>query len=96
MTTAPEPARAPIFRVAPPTGSGWVHATVARRTYRRRLGWAEYDLALLADNRIRILRQGWRFIGTRPSPPLCQVIADGWIPRPGRLPAEAASSSPGG
>ena len=96
MTTAPEPERAPIFRVAPPTGPGWVHATVTRRTYRRRLGWAEYDLALLAEDRIHILRHGWRFIGTRPSPPLCEVIADGWIPRPRGPLAEDASSSPAG
>jgi hypothetical protein len=60
---------------------------------RRRLGWAEYDLALLAEDRIFILRHGWRFIGTRRSAPLCQVIAEGWIPRPGRPPADDASPS---
>jgi hypothetical protein len=91
MTSAPEPARTPLLRAAPPTGPGWVHATIAQRTYRHRLGWAQYDLALLAEDHIYILRRGWKFIGARPQEPLCQLVAEGWIPRPHGLPSRAAS-----
>jgi len=93
MICAPEPARTPILRAAPPTGPGWVHATIAQRTYRHRLGWAQYDLALLAEDRIYLLREGWKFAGARRHAPLCQVAAEGWIPRRNGLPSGAVSRS---
>jgi hypothetical protein len=47
----------------------------------------QYDIALLAEDRIHILREGWKFVGPRPHPPLCEVVAEGWIPRPNGLPS---------
>jgi hypothetical protein len=58
---------------------------VARRTYRRRLGFAQGDLALSAEGSILILHSGWRFVGFGPLPPLVEVIEEGWIPRSARL-----------
>jgi hypothetical protein len=81
----------PILRAAPPTGPGWVHATIALRTYRRRLAWAEQDLALHAEDRIYVLDHGWRFIGTRRTPPLYEVVAEGWLPRPRGLPSHGGT-----
>jgi hypothetical protein len=91
MACAPEPARTLLPRAAAPTGPGWVHATIAQRTYRHRLGWARYDVALLAEDRIYILREGWKFVGARPHAPLYEAVAEGWIPRPNGLPSRAAS-----
>ena len=71
-----------IFHAAP-QGPGWVHATAAVRTYRRRLGFVEYDLAVSAEGRVVTLDDGWRFVGAR-RPPLVTVVETGWIPRPGR------------
>jgi hypothetical protein len=79
------PRDAPVLRPAALGGPGWVHATVARRTYRRRLGFAQGDLALSAEGSILILRSGWRFVGFGSPPPLVEVIEEGWIPRPARL-----------
>jgi hypothetical protein len=62
-----------------------VHATVARRTYRRRLGFARYDLALSAEDSVLVLASGWRFAGFGRPPPLVEVIEQGWLPRPGPL-----------
>jgi hypothetical protein len=58
---------------------------VARRTYRRRLGFAQSDLALSAEARILVLHSRWRFVGFGPVPPLVEVIEEGWIPRPAPL-----------
>lgn len=79
------PRDAPVLRAAAPGGPGWVHATLARRTYRRRLGFAQGDLALTAEGGILILYSGWRFVGFGPLPPLVEVIEEGWMPRPARL-----------
>jgi len=70
---------APVLRAAAPGGPGWVHVTVARRTYRRRLGFAQGDLALSAEGSILILHSGWRFVGFGARPPLVDVIGEGWI-----------------
>jgi hypothetical protein len=51
-----------------------------------------YDRALLAEDRIHILREGWKFVGARPHAQLCEVVAEGWIPRPNGFPSRAASS----
>jgi hypothetical protein len=69
-----------------PLGPGWVFATVARRTYRQRFGWAEQDLALSAEGHVLVLVAGWWFVGWRGQLPLVDVVAEGWSPRPGRLP----------
>ena len=79
------PRDVPVLRPAALGGPGWVHATVARRTYRRRLGFAQGDLALSAEGSILILHSGWRFVGFGRLRPLVEVIEDGWIPRPARL-----------
>jgi hypothetical protein len=79
------PPDAPILRAAASGGPGWVHATVARRTYRRRLVFAQGDLALGAERSILVLHRGWRFVGFGSLPPLVEVIEEGWIPRPARL-----------
>jgi hypothetical protein len=76
------PRDAPLLRAATPGGPGWVHATVARRTYGCRLGFAQGDLALSAEGNILVLRSGWRFVCFGPLPPLVEVIEEGWIPRP--------------
>jgi hypothetical protein len=83
--TRRRPPHAPVLRAAAPDGPGWVRATVARRTYRRRLGFAQGDLALSAEGSVLVLRSGWRFVGFGPSPPLVEVIEEGWIPRPAPL-----------
>jgi hypothetical protein len=57
---------------------------VARRTYRRRLGFAQQDFAISAEGDVIVLRSGWRFIGRRPAP-LCEIVGEGWIPRPAQL-----------
>jgi len=105
-------AATPARRAGPARGSsrraGLVHATLARRTYRRRLGFAQGDLALSAEGSILILRSGWRFVGFGSPPPLIELIEEGWIPRPVRLhrpatpaedkrpgPVQGASSRPG-
>jgi hypothetical protein len=62
-----------------------VYATVARRTYRPRLGFARYDLALSAEDSVMLLTSGWRFVGLRRSPPLVEVLEEGWVPRPAQL-----------
>lgn len=83
--TRRRPPHAPALRVAAPDGPGWVRATVARRTYRRRLGFAQGDLALSAEGSIVVLCSGWRFVGFGPPLPLVEVIEEGWIPRPATL-----------
>lgn len=85
------PRGAPVLLAAAPGGRGWIHTTVARRTYRRRLGFAHGDLALSAEGSILVVHSGWRFVGFGPLPPLVEVIEQGWIPRPARLhgPADA-------
>ncbi len=72
---------AAILRAAAPAGLGWVRATVARRTYRRRLGFAKYELALSAEDAVLVLHSGRRFIGFR-RVPLVEVLEEGWVPRP--------------
>jgi hypothetical protein len=47
----------PIFH-ASPQGPGWVYATAAVRTYRRRLGFVEYDLVVSAEGRAVTLDEG--------------------------------------
>jgi hypothetical protein len=76
-------------------GPAWVFATVARRTYRRRYGWAEQDLALSAEGRVLVLVAGWRFVGWRGQLPLVDVVAEGSIPRPGRRPPVSTRATPG-
>jgi len=75
----------PILRPTALTGPGWVRATVARRTYRRRLGFVEYDPALAAEGSVLVLDSGWRFIGLRRLPPLVAVVDEGWLRRPAEL-----------
>jgi hypothetical protein len=84
-TTRRLPPDAPVLRATAQGGPGWVHATMARRTYRRRHGFAQGDLALSAEGSILVLLSGWRFVGFGPPPPLVEVIEEGWIPRPARL-----------
>jgi hypothetical protein len=83
--TTRRPSDAPVLRRAGAGGPGWVHATVARRTYRRRLGFAQSDLALSAEGSILVVHSGWRFVGFGSPPPLVEMIEEGWIPRPARL-----------
>lgn len=75
------PPRHRFLAPAPPTGPGWTHAVVARRTYRRRLGFATYDLAIQREGVVCVLRRGWRWVG-RKDPPLVEVLDEGWAPRP--------------
>lgn len=83
--TRPRQADAPILLAAAPAGSGWVQATVARRTYGRRLCFARYDLALSAEGSVLLLASGWRFVGLGRRAPLVEVIEEGWLPRPAAL-----------
>ena len=73
----------PILRSAP-VGPGWVYTTIALRVYRQRLGFANYDLALSAENKVLVVRSGWRFVGLRRLP-MVTVIEEGWMPRPAQL-----------
>jgi len=66
-------------------GDSWVLARVARRTYRRRLGFAQYDIALSPEGQILEVNRGWMWVG-RGELPMCDILGEGWIPRPGRLP----------
>lgn len=71
----------PILRSAP-LGPGWVYTTIALRVYRQRLGFASYDLALSAENKVLVVRSGWRFVGLRRRLPMVTIIDEGSNPRP--------------
>jgi hypothetical protein len=82
-----------ILRATAPTGPGWVHAVVARRTYRHRFGFAQYDIAIEREGDVDVLHGGWHWIGRRVAP-LVEILDEGWIPLP-KAPPPPPAAPPG-